>query len=189
LLALLFFWKLKREEPMTKKPNTSGGGAQTNINGLHFEQNTDLKEAVKQLPGYSIDASDRIFKDGKPVAQYFEKHSFYKRLLEPSAIEHQKIISKKLLPDSALLVGSVLYIIEKKYQSGSGSVDEKLQTCDFKKKQYQKLVRPLGLSVQFYFVLNSWFQKAEYRDVFEYIESVDCRYFFNVLPLHEVGLV
>ena len=30
-----------------------------------------------------------------------------------------------------------LIIIEKKWQQIEGSVDEKLQTCDFKKKQYE----------------------------------------------------
>ena len=173
---------------MIKKTNTFGGGAQTNINGLQFEKDTDLKQAIRQLPGYLIDGNDRIFKDGNPVGQYFEKHGLYENLLRPRGIDYKKIISKKLLPDGALLVGNVLYIIEKKYQAGSGSVDEKLQTCDFKKKQYQKLVAQLGLTVEFYFVLNYWFNKHVYKDVFDYIHQVNCRYFFESLPLSEVGL-
>ena len=50
---------------------------------------------------------------------------------------HWKTInSKKYLPDSVFynLSNDTVYIIEKKYQAGTGSVDEKLQTCDFKKK-------------------------------------------------------
>ena len=31
----------------------------------------------------------------------------------------------------------------------AGSVDEKLQTCDFKKKQYQKLLSQLNMEVQY----------------------------------------
>jgi hypothetical protein len=97
-------------------------------------------------------------------------------------------LSKKLLPDGALLVGNTMYVIEKKYQAGSGSVDEKLQTCDFKKKQYIKLFSPLNINVEYYYVLNDWFDKPQYRDVFDYIKSVGCKYFIEDLPLNEVNL-
>lgn len=62
--------------------------------------------------------------------------------LEEYNIDWRKTISKKLLPDDALLViiRETLFIIEVKYQQVEGSVDEKLQTCDFKRKQYVKLV-------------------------------------------------
>jgi hypothetical protein len=122
------------------------------------------------------------------VAKYFEKNGLYKKLLEPRGINYKTVISKKLLPDGALLVGNTLYIIEKKYQAGAGSVDEKLQTCDFKKKQYQKLFNPLGISVEFYYVLNKWFEQEANCDVFEYIKSVGCKYFIEVLPFEEIGL-
>ena len=66
---------------------------------------------------------------------------------------------------------------------------EKLQTCDFKRKQYQKLVKELDLLVSYIYVLNSdWFDKPAYRDVLEYIESVNCNYCFDKLPLEWLGL-
>jgi hypothetical protein len=43
--------------------------------------------------------------------------------------------------------------------SVAGSVDEKLQTCDFKRKQYLKLVQPLGIKVEYVYVLNDWFKQ------------------------------
>ena len=47
------------------------------------------------------------------------------------------------LPDSVFVnhTNNTIYVIEKKFQEGSGSVDEKLQTCDFKKRIYQKLYK------------------------------------------------
>ena len=56
-----------------------------------------------------------------------------------------EIISKKLLPDDCIfvIINNTLFIIECKFQQVAGSVDEKLQTCDFKKKQYQKLLAKL----------------------------------------------
>lgn len=75
-----------------------------------------------------------------------------------------------------------------KYQQGHGSVDEKLQTCDFKKKQYLKLVQPLGIKVEYVYLLNDWFENPSYKDVLDYIRSVDCHYTFNALPLSWFGL-
>ena len=116
---------------MAKKPNTVGGGAKTNLNGLSFEGRTDLREAIRKHPDYSLGANEEVLKKGKVVGYYYEKHGLYKKLLEPRGINYETVLSKKLLPDGALLVRNTLYIIEKKYQEGSGSVDEKLQTCDF----------------------------------------------------------
>lgn len=173
---------------MAKKPNIVGGGAKTNVNGLHFEGRTDLRDAIRNHPLYNLNYDEQVIKDGVVVAKYYEKHGLYKKFLEPKGINYKKILSKKLLPDGALLVDNTLYIIEKKYQAGAGSVDEKLQTCDFKKKQYQKLLKPLNISVEFYYVLNDWFDKPDNKDVFEYIKSVGCKYFIEELPFNEIGL-
>ena len=106
----------------------------------------------------------------------------------PKGIDYKRIISKKLLPDDALLVDNTLYVIEKKFQKCAGSVDEKIQTCDFKKKQYTKLLTPCNIRVEYYYVFNDWFKKPEYFDVKEYIIQVGCIYFFNEIPLSALGL-
>jgi hypothetical protein len=172
---------------MAKKPNTVGGGARTNHNGLAFEGRTALLEALNQHPDFTVNGN-QVFRDGEIVAHYYEKHNLYSAFLTPAGVDYTKILSKKLLPDGALLVGDTMYIIEKKYQAGSGSVDEKLQTCDFKRKQYTKLFAPLDIKVEYYYVLNDWFDKPEYKDVFHYIESVGCKYFIEELPFNEIGL-
>lgn len=172
---------------MARKPNTVGGGSKTNFNGLKFEARADLRDAIAIHPNYDL-ISDKVYENGKVVAKYYEKHALYKGFLAPNGVNYKNYLSKKLLPDSALLVGKTVYVIEKKYQAGAGSVDEKLQTCDFKKKQYIKLFKPLNIKVEYYYVLNDWFRKPEYEDVFEYIESVGCKYFIEELPLEEVGL-
>lgn len=110
--------------------------------------------------------------------------------MDENKVDWKKIVSRKLLPDDAMLVinRQTLYIIEVKYQKVAGSVDEKLQTCDFKRNQYLKLVAPLGLTVEYIYVLSDWFKKPEYKDVLDYIQSVNCRYAFNELPLAWLGL-
>ncbi len=77
---------------------------------------------------------------------------------------------------------------EKKYQRVPGSVDEKLQTCDFKRKQYIKLVSELGLKVEYVYVLSEWFREKRYEDVLCYIKSVKCHYKFDELPVKWLSL-
>ena len=95
-----------------------------------------------------------------------------------------------MLPDEALyvIVNNTLFIIEMKYQEGVGSVDEKLQTCDFKKKQYKKLLAPLNIEVEYIYILADWFRKLRYKDVLDYVISMGCQYYFQYLPLQKLGL-
>lgn len=164
------------------------GGGKT-ITGLRFESRHSFEKVISSLPGYSV-KEDKVFFKNKQVAELYQKHKLYKNLLEPNGIDYSKIISKKLLPDEAILIlkDKILFIIELKFQSGSGSVDEKLQTCDFKNKQYAKLLAPLRISVRYTYVLDNWFLQEGYKDVLEFIKSVGCYYFFNELPLDFLGL-
>lgn len=174
-----------------KKGGTGGGKT---ITGLNFENRVALPKLFEKIPGYKIikpqnRAGFDVYYQNQMVARCFHKYEFYK-FLEENNIEWRKIISRKLLPDDALLVmvRETLFIIEVKYQQTSGSVDEKLQTCDFKRKQYLKLLTPLGLRVEYVYVLNDWFKKPEYKDTLDYIQSVNCHYKFNELPLAWLGL-
>ena len=81
-----------------------------------------------------------------------------------------------------------MFILEVKTQHGEGSVDEKLQTCDFKKKQYQKLLFQLNMEVEYIYILDEWFRHPKYKDVLDYVISVGCQYYFNYIPLQKLGL-
>jgi hypothetical protein len=169
------------------------GGANT-LTGLNFEREVDFQDLLAAKPGYKVmpipgKAGKGVFFKGQLVARCFRKTEFYK-FLDEEGINWKPMLSKKLLPDDALLVivRETLFIIEVKYQQVAGSVDEKLQTCDFKKKQYQKLVRCLGLKVEYVYVLSDWFKDRAYKDVLDYIDSVGCHYKFNSLPLSWLGL-
>jgi len=172
---------------MAKQPNKVGGGAKTNEVGLHFEQTTELAQAINKQTGYKV-VGNKVYCNENHVATMYPKNALYKNLLEPRNVNYKSFISKKILPDDAILVGDTLYIIEKKFQSGAGSVDEKLQTCDFKKKQYAKLLAPLNIKVEYMYFLSDWFKQDTYNDVKDYILSVGCKFFFDEIPLTEIGL-
>ena len=169
------------------------GGALT-LTGLAYERESCFREMLLNIPGYSIRrefmlAGMGIYFKETLVARCFRKNEFY-LYLEENNINWKNILSKKLLPDDALLVivRETLFIIEVKYQQVAGSVDEKLQTCDFKRKQYLKLVSSMGIKVEYVYVLNDWFKAPGYKDVLDYIHSVNCHYKFNALPLAWLGL-
>jgi hypothetical protein len=174
---------------MKRKPNTVGGGSKTNLNGLSFEGRTDLLTSIENHPDFII-IDNKVCKKDIVVGEYYEKYNFYKNFLTPKGVDWETINSKRYLPDSVFynLGNKTLYVIEKKFQESSGSVDEKLQTCDFKKKVYQKLVKDLDIKVEYYYLLNDWFEKEVYNDVFDYIKSVDCKYFIEFIPLEELGI-
>lgn len=163
------------------------GGGNTKT-GLNFEREKDILELLDKTPGYNVKENVIFYKD-KEVARGYRKTSLYK-FLESQGVRHSEILSKKLLPDEALyvIVNNTMYILEIKFQKVAGSVDEKLQTCDFKKKQYQRLFAPLNYEVEYIYILSGWFNRPEYKDVLAYINSVGCQYYFGYLPLQKLGL-
>lgn len=169
------------------KGGIGGGNTKT---GLHFEERVNFCDLIKFRDGYSV-LDEKVFYKGELVALSLKKHGLYGYLRE-RGIDHTTLISKKLLPDDALYVlnRNTIYVIEVKFQDVAGSTDEKLQTCDFKIKQYKKLFSDLGCKVEYIYVLNGWFKKPEYADVLDYINSIEgCAYFFDELPLGVLGLL
>lgn len=163
------------------------GGANTRT-GLEFEGKTDLGEFLSLQKGYEVKNDIVTFK-GKEIARILKQHKFYK-FLEENGVDWKEILSKRLLPDVSIfvIIKNTLYVIECKFQQVPGSVDEKLQTCDFKKKQYQKLLSRLNIEVEYMYLLSDWFRRPEYKDVLDYIISVRCQFYFQYIPLEKLGL-
>lgn len=164
------------------------GGART-ITGLKFEKRVDLRKIFNKSSRYSIKGNDLFF-DKEKVAEIYKKNEVYSSFFEKLNIDWELLISKRLLPDNSIFVikNNTWFIIEIKFQKVAGSVDEKLQTCDFKKKQYQKLVIEKGIKVEYIYILIDWFKSKEYVDVLNYVDQVGCHYFFKELPLEFLGL-
>lgn len=167
---------------------SGGKGGGNTLTGLNFEKEKDILALLKKAKGYKIKGHTIFFKN-KEIAYSFRKNGLYK-YLGTRGIDYKKILSKRLLPDEAIYVvtNNTLFIVELKFQKTPGSVDEKLQTCDFKRKQYAKLMAPLNIEVEYIYVLSDWFKKPEYKDVRDYIISVGCQFYFGYLPLQKLGL-
>ncbi len=167
---------------------TKGKGGGNTQTGLRFEKRVSILTLLASTKGYRVDGNT-IYYNSEEVARSYAKNSLY-AFLSSKGVDYSKIISKKLLPDEAIyvIVNNTLFVIEMKFQEVAGSVDEKLQTCDFKKKQYQKLMAPLNINVHYIYILSRWFEKPEYKDVLDYVVSSGCQYYFEYLPLYQIGL-
>ena len=162
-----------------------GIGGNTTKTGLIFEKNTDLKKALISNRNFEL-KNKGIFYNDKYIGFIFIKNTFYTDVLEKNNINWKSITKSKILPDEGIFLKSKnkILIIEKKFQNVSGSVDEKLQTCDFKLKKYKKLCRSIdNTTVEYVYVLNNWFKKEKYSEVLKYIKEVGCDYYFNEIPI------
>jgi hypothetical protein len=171
-------------------PIRGGKGGAHSITGKHFEIASDLVTALAKDADITV-RGDVVLYEGKPVGHLYKKGKLYSELLAERGVRWEERISKRLYPDEAILAlhSNTLTIVEKKYQQCNGSVDEKLQTCDFKLRQYRALMKGTGIDVQYAYLLNDWFKKPTYRDVLAYIRTVGCEYFFDRLPMAYLGLV
>ena len=167
------------------KDGIGGGNTKT---GLIYEKKVDLATFIAEQKDYTVESNNVLYK-GKLVAHIFKKYDFYK-YLKYKGIIWQNHISKQLIPENAIyvIVNNTMIILEEKNKSTTGSVDEKLQTCDFKKKQYQKLLSQLNMEVKYIYILDDWFRNPKYKDVLDYVISVGCQYYFNYIPLQKLGL-
>lgn len=164
------------------------GGANT-LTGMKFEKDTDLREALLSRSDITV-RGIQVYHNEMHVGLLLRKNDLYREFFGKRGVNWKTVVAKRLYPDEGYfsLVTNTLTVLEKKYQQVDGSVDEKLQTCGFKKKQYQKLCALLpNVTVEYVYVLNDWFKSPQYRDVLAYIEEVGCRYYFNELPYELFG--
>lgn len=175
---------------MPRKINTHGGGAKTNENGLYFEQSTLLVDSLKKS-GFTIKNTYEVYYDNEFLGYCINKSRFSSIFLKNNGIDYHDYNSKNWWPDDAFIneKNKTVYIIEKKFQKSSGSVDEKLATFSFKIFEYKKLLDPIGYNIQYIYLLSSdWFNRPKYKDYFDYMKLNGCPYYFDILPLEAIGL-
>ncbi|MBU2462007.1 hypothetical protein KKH65_03920 [bacterium] len=89
---------------------TGGIGGESTLTGLRFESKIDFQQLIGAIPGYSVrkdhdKAGMGVFFEEMLVARALRKYDFYAFLSE-SKVNWKQVLSKRLLPDDALLVKS-----------------------------------------------------------------------------------
>ena len=169
---------------------TGAGGKNTNKNGLGFEKFTSLdKKQSKYLKGKhtycKFKGSDKEF-ICVSGAQLFK---YMKSIGEMSNLKPAKGCKR---PDEAYIDNDKnIFIIEKKYQRRSGSVEEKIQTGDFKQKHFNKLFPKYN--VNYIYCLNEWFktefESKERGGIRSYLEECGVKVFWGERKSYKTKII
>jgi hypothetical protein len=151
---------------------TGAGGANTNKNGLSYEKVTDLKDQFqicKKINNTNI--YEVVFKGHYDVyinANKSELHKYMEKEGHKNSVLCLAAGCKQ--PDEAYihLNRKLLFIIEKKFQQRSGSVDEKIQTGVFKQLHYTELFP--NFKICYIYCLSDWFKQNEYASILNYLK-------------------
>ena len=131
--------------------NTQTGNKFKNDMFFKVLENINKNYRIQESPDK---VSKQIINNYQNIIGYiFTEERFYNFF----KINWENKISKQLRPDICIFINGTIFIIECKFQQVGGSVDEKLQTCDFKKKQYEKLMFGSNIKVEYVYVLNNYF--------------------------------
>lgn len=181
------------------------GGANTNANGLRFEKDISL-EAALQDNGYEVVATDWAGTGKEQIKEVRDEEGVVGYLAPKRALAHflrrlydvvmREVLSLTLWPDEAFFNtrDKTLHILEAKWQSSSGSVDEKIQTGAFKLHEYQRLAKACSeasgedVGVTYDYILSDWFKQERYQDVLDYNADNGVGHYFSEVPLDVLGL-
>lgn len=178
------------------------GGAKTSKSGADFEDSTH-KVLINDLEGigYRIQNLEdgnkgprtiTLVKNQSETIELFFKAALHKSFFELRGVRSLEYFSARLEPDTAIFSPktNTLTIIEKKQQKTTGSVAEKLQTCDYKMFYYQTLCKPIGVEVDLIWQLGEYFksQERQLKSVFDYMESKGSSYYFHKVPVNKLKI-
>lgn len=146
---------------------TGAGGANTNKNGLPYEEMTDLRDkytVIEKRLNYDIiqfNGTEKQYKSCKQskVFKTMDEH-VDKNIMKAHGCKN---------PDECYIdeTSKNMFIIEKKFQNVGGSVCEKIQTPDFKIWQYSRTFPTY--SIVYVYCLSDWF-KENCKAELEYLE-------------------
>ena len=170
-----------------------GIGGSSTVTGKDFEKTVNLSDAVERI-GYKLVKQDKSHMDeiidgnGKVAGYSCPKHKM-RLFFAQYGRKMTDFLSHELLPDEAIydIKNNHMYIIEKKFQTTSGSTDKKIQTGPYKKFAWEKSMRDgIGVSVSYSYVLNNWFMQPRFDSVIEYLKDMGCTCYFNRIPIEEI---
>lgn len=154
------------------------GGKNTNKNGLPYEEKTSIEKfknyKTKKTFGKNKNDFFLLFKFNGIKIRKFQKSGLKNYLID----DFNKECEKTLVPDEAFLhkKSKTIYILEKKFQQCSGSVDEKIQSGPFKLYYYQKMYP--DYNIKFCYVLSEWFfKKKKYKPELRFLKEYNIKIF------------
>jgi hypothetical protein len=160
---------------------TGAGGANTNKNGLSYEEKTNLETLSSECTENKKNKSKIIkfigYENELINTNKSTLHKYMENIREKDTNLQSAAGCKE--PDEAYidLTRKYIFVIEKKFQQTPGSVDEKIQTAAFKKYHYSNLFP--NFKIHYIYCLSDWFKRDEYKSVLEYLSNINIPVFWG----------
>lgn len=148
-----------------------------NINGEKYENKTEIKESSTDFKHINS-----LEKNGIIIDYYNVNNLKFIKIKQNNFIKYMKSYfnekcEKKTKPDECFIYENNLFLLEKKYQSCKGSVDEKIQTGPFKKYFYKEQYP--DFNIHFAYVFNDWFKDDKYKPEMRFNEINNIKVFWS----------
>jgi hypothetical protein len=174
---------------------TGAGGANTNANGLPYEAYTDLSDSYTEIQERPKEESGTKYKYPMKVVSFAgydkriyvgNKKAFHSgmellgfTMVLPVALGITQPAHGCRQPDEAYVdtQSKQIVIIEKKFQQCGGSVCEKIQSGEFKRRQYQKMYP--HFKVHYVYCLSSWFKENCAAEIDDLVNHSNIPVFFG----------
>ena len=163
---------------------TGAGGANTNKNGLNYEQLTDLSDYYIIKKTLKDNTKNIIYKKIK----FNNSNKIYDKVQKKELMRYgnyNNIKDKNINdahgckePDESYIdtESKIIFIIEKKFQQTTGSTCEKIQTPDFKIWHYSRTFP--DYNIIYIYCLSDWFKKNCIAEL-EYLDFKGIPYFWG----------
>jgi len=171
----------------TTNRGTGAGGANTNANGLPFEEKVDLKTEYASCKdnnslnnGKIIQSKKVTFHNSDKEFEITSKTKFHPLMISKGERDLDITVAPGCKePDEAYIDtnGKNMFIIEKKFQKGSGSVIEKIQSGDFKTEHYGELFP--NYKIYYIYTLCDYFKGDEQKSVLKYLQKKNIPVFWG----------
>jgi hypothetical protein len=165
-----FFSWAHRIKTKIKNRGTGAGGANTNANGLSYE-------ALTMLPYHIIEEEENHMKikfHGCDKTFICANQCKFYKYMDSIGVIKKKTIRKAHgchKPDECYIdhAGNIIFIIEKKFQQGPGSVCEKIQTPVFKTWLFEKTFP--DYTIVYMYCLSDWF-RSHCKTELDYLANI-----------------
>lgn len=175
----------------SKNKGTGAGGANTNKSGLFYEKTTSLIDMYTVLSKSTSKSTKKTstqyinFNNYTQTYVYASKNDFIK-YMDPN--KKKKYAHGCKSPDECYIdeTNKKIFIIEKKFQGGSGSVCEKIQSVSFKQWHYSRIFPEY--KIVYIYCLSDWF-KSNCKVELEYMKEHSIPVFWGDSPSYKTDIV
>ena len=166
---------------------SGAGGANTNLNGLPYEEMTSLETHYDIIESDNNSHTIKFYDSDEIFVTPIKKTMLFRCMRDEHDSEIPDAHGCKR-PDEIYInkLSRQMFIIEKKFQNGNGSVCEKIQTAGMKRWNYRKKFP--AYSVFYIYCLSPWFRDNCIAEL-NYLEEINVPVFWGSTDNYKTEII